>query len=265
MKQLHPATETPGRLLDVADLVAAYEHPTGPDGGWYLRTNFVSTIDGTSQGADGRAGSINTPSDHLVFAVLRAVSDVVLVGATTVRTEGYRAIDLQPWQHDVRTQLGLQPYPTLAVVSGSLDLDPAMATADGTEGGPVMIITDRRHSAARLEVFRGTGIELMIMDQVTWPEVLTCLAARGLRRILSEGGTQLHGDLIAAGLVDELCLTISPLTVAGPGLRITSGPLIDPPRTYELTGLLLADDQTLFTRYRPTERHAVVDSPQGTQ
>jgi riboflavin biosynthesis pyrimidine reductase len=66
----------------VADL---YAWPEGP----WLRVNMVSTVDGAAQGADGRSGSINNAVDRVVFDALRVDADVVVVGAGTVRTEGY--------------------------------------------------------------------------------------------------------------------------------------------------------------------------------
>ena len=106
----------------------------------WVRTNFVASLDGSISGPDGRSGSINTPSDQRVFALHRALADVILVGAQTVRTEGYRAVDLADWQREVRKREGLADFPTLAIVTGSLDLDPALATPAHPHG-PVVIIT----------------------------------------------------------------------------------------------------------------------------
>ena len=68
------------------------------EAGAWLRTNFVATLDGSVQGPDGRSGSINTASDHHVFALHRALADAVVVAGGTARNEGYRAVDLAPWQ-----------------------------------------------------------------------------------------------------------------------------------------------------------------------
>ncbi|HEY9293817.1 MAG TPA: dihydrofolate reductase family protein, partial [Microlunatus sp.] len=108
------------------ELSELYRHPDPGDRAW-VRTNFVSTLDGAAQGPDGRSGSINTASDRLVFALQRAHADVILIGAGTARAERYRAVDLQPWQLDLRAQLGMAPYPTLAIVSRSRDLPDDLA------------------------------------------------------------------------------------------------------------------------------------------
>src|SRR3954466_5570630 len=122
-------------VLDEDALVELYRHPD--DGRTRLRTNFVASLDGSVQGPDGRSGGLGTPSDHHVFALHRALADVVLVGASTARQEGYRAVDLEPWQRELRDRLGLARWPTLVVVSGSARLDPVMARPAQGDGGPV--------------------------------------------------------------------------------------------------------------------------------
>ena len=99
-----------------AELVELYRHPA-PEAGAWLRTNFVTSLDGSVQGPDGRSGSINTASDHHVFALHRALADAVVVAGGTARNEGYRAVDLAPWQQAIRQAEGLAPHPTLVVVT----------------------------------------------------------------------------------------------------------------------------------------------------
>ena len=101
------------RRVDESELIELYRLPA-PEGRGWLRTNFVMSLDGSVQGPDGRSGTINTASDHHVFALQRALADAVLVGANTVRSEGYRAIDLEPWQLEIREQEALAPYPRLS-------------------------------------------------------------------------------------------------------------------------------------------------------
>ncbi len=85
----------------------------------------------------GVPATINTTSDHQIFALQRALADAVLVGANTVRIEGYRAVDLEPWQLRIREQEGLAPYPVLVIISASADLDPHVATPAEGAGGAV--------------------------------------------------------------------------------------------------------------------------------
>ncbi len=128
------------RTLDESDLVELYRYPA-PEGRGWVRSNFVMSLDGSVQGPDGRSGTINTESDHHVFALQRALADAILVGANTVRFEGYRAVDLEPWQLQIREQEGLAPYPVLVIISASADLDPSIATPAEGVGGAVVIIT----------------------------------------------------------------------------------------------------------------------------
>lgn len=238
----------PGELSD-DDLVRLYRYPD--DGRRRLRTNFVSSLDGSVQGPDGRSGGLGTPSDGYVFALHRALADAVVVGASTVRQEGYRAIDLMPWQSALRTRLGLEPFPALVIISGRAQLDPAIAQPEQGDGGPVMIITTSGKPIDDLAPLRDAGIEVVeagpSIDLVT---ALDGLADRGWPRLLCEGGPGLHRDLLAAGLVDELSLTLAPVVVGGQGRRSTSGAGLDGVSEFYLSFVLLGEDGALFTSYR---------------
>ncbi len=232
MRLIYDADGTETRQIDDATLVDLYRFPTPVDRA-YLRSNFVMSLDGSVQGADGRSGSINTPSDHHLFALQRALADAVVVGAGTARAEGYRAVDLAPWQVDLRAQEGLAPFPTLVIISRSGRLDPELTQPDNHDAGPVMIT-----------------------DAPDLGQLIDQLAGAGLVRLLCEGGPSLHRAFIAAGMLDELLLTLAPVVVGGQGLRSTAGEPIEPAADYALKFALFADDGTLFTAYRRTTRSA---------
>ena len=248
MRLIYERNGGASRQLDLADVIELYRHPT-PEAGAWLRSNFVATVDGSIQGSDGRSGSINTASDQLIFAVHRAVADAVVVAGGTARNEGYRAVDLAPWQREIRISRGLAPTPTLVIITASGRIDPSVARAASGEPGPVIVVTraeDGHHD------LRAAGVEVLTTDggEIDLARLVDDLAGRGLPRLLCEGGPQLHRDLLAAGLVAELSLTVSPVVVGGSGMRTTRGDDLPTPLELELQFALLGDDGALFTSYR---------------
>ena len=239
------------RTLDDADLVELYRHPV-PEGRGWVRSSFVMSLDGSAQGPDGRSGSINTESDHHVFALQRALADAILVGANTVRLEGYRAVDLEPWQLEIREQEGLAPYPMLVIISATADLDPVIATPAEGVGGAVMIITTPGKSADDLGPLRDAGVTVLEAEGAVFDmaQIVDQLAGAGFQRLLCEGGPRLHNDLHAAGVMDEVCLTLAPVVVGGQGLRPTSGAALPVPSHFQLHHAMYGDDGALFTDYR---------------
>jgi 5-amino-6-(5-phosphoribosylamino)uracil reductase len=240
----------PGELSE-ADLREHYRHRQPRDRPVWLRSNFVTSLDGSIQGSDGRSGSLNTPSDQHVFALHRAHADVILVGAQTVRTEGYRAVDLQPWQRDVRAAAGLADFPVLAVVTGTLDLDPAVSRHGDRQVGHVLVLTTAGQQPEAVRSLTDAGVEVVELPgpRVDLVAATERLAERGLTRVLCEGGSRLHRELLAADLVDEMSLTLAPVMVAGHGQRTTVGDDLAHPPRFRLASALHADDGTLFVNY----------------
>lgn len=176
---------------------ALYAYPE-VDRPW-VRTNFVSTVDGAAYDVNGVTGSLGGDTDSEVFALLRALADVIVVGAGTTRIEGYRPSDVP-----------------LAVVSLSLDI-PDVLCAPGQ-----LVITTTDAPSDRLTALREAGVDLLARGEVEidWAEVLADFDARGWRKVLCEGGPTLHGELLRHDLVDEVCLTIAPVVASGDAPRI---------------------------------------------
>ncbi len=238
------------------NLVEAYSKSIqAPEGRPFVRLNMVSTVDGAVAFA-GRSGPLGGPGDKLVFSVLRAIADVILVGAGTVRAEHYGPPRLPPEVQALRERRGQTPLPRLAVVSQSAYLDwtlrlfsaapagpagpaaigaqeapggpagpsgPAAPGGSAAPGGPAAVAQPRP-----LVIVPGAAPAENVQRLATRADVLTAgerevdlsaalqeLGRLGARHILCEGGPRLNSSLVAAGLVDELCLTLSP-KLAGP-------------------------------------------------
>jgi riboflavin biosynthesis pyrimidine reductase len=253
VRLLYSATdgEAAGRTISRDELNELYRHRWPSTGKVWLRSNFVTSLDGSIAGPDGRAGSINTPSDHLVFALHRAHADAILVGAQTVRSEGYRAVDLVDWQRALRDEVGLAPFPVLAIVSRSLDLDPGIVANEDVPVGPVLIFTTTDHTSTDLAPFLAAGIEVLQLGQgdVDLTAATEQLAHRGWPRVLCEGGPRLHRDLLAADLVDEMSLTLAPVVVGGLGGRSTAGQALERPADFHLHLALHSNDESVFLNY----------------
>lgn len=231
LRMLLPGVAVVGDLDDdrgdaaqaLADLYA-YPHPV-PAHGW-VRANMISTLDGSATGGDGLSGTIGGAADRMVFTVLRGLADVVLVGAGTARSEGYHVPRPNADFADRRAAAGQRPAPALALATRSGKLPPEVEAAagdpDGT--GEVLVVTCAAADVDALRRRVGPGRVVVAGEDDVDPVLAAAqLAARGLPRVLLEGGPSFLGRFVAAGRLDELCLTLSPLLVAGPGPRIAVG------------------------------------------
>ena len=155
------------------------------------------------RGPDGSSRSISTPADQRWFSRLRHQPDVLLVGAQTIRSEDYR-----PSRRVV------------AVVSRSLDLPPTLrmlAERTDEHPRPIVLTTDEAASGPPVHLAELTDIVACGPGSVDLTRAVAELTSRGLQRIQCEGGPRLLGDLIAADLLDELLLTLTPRLLGGAG------------------------------------------------
>lgn len=233
------------RELSDVELAALYEFPALGEMTW-VRAIFVSSADGAAQGADQASASLSNPGDRRVFALQRSLCDVVLVGAGTARTEGYRPVQASEVDAGLRRRLGLAPVPAIAVVSRSLDVDPRLLT--GGSATTIVITTNEARVAARDDPDDRSRVLRAGSGDVDIAEALDALARLGHRRVLCEGGPTLLAQVVAAGRLDDLCLTLAPLLVAGDRRRIMQGPDLDPPQLLTLAHLL-EEEGALFARY----------------
>jgi riboflavin biosynthesis pyrimidine reductase len=229
----------PEALQALADL---YAYPDPVPAGGYVRANMVATLDGAAADHTGSSRGISAPADVAVLGVLRALADVVLVGAGTARAEDYRPLPARPAFAERRAAAGQPPAATLAVLTRSGDLDPASALV-AADASTLIVACESTPLARLREVAGPDRVVVAGRDRVEPDRLVPALAERGLRRVLVEGGPTVLGDLAAAGRLDELCLTWSPLVVAGEGPRIAHGPpaglALRPAHLLEADGLLL--------------------------
>ena len=223
------------------------ERPPPPGRPWVL-ANMVCGLDG-STAVDGRVGELSGPTDRQLFKDLRSVADVILVGAETARREKYGPVILPDERRSRRVAEGRPPVPRIAIVSRSLDLDDAArALAPGDGGERPIVVTCEASPADRREALAGTAEVLVAgTDRVEAPLALEALRRAGAGVVLCEGGPSLLGDLLAAEVVDELCLTLSPV-VGGDPLPVAVLPQTAGVSRADLAHVLEADGD-LFLRY----------------
>ena len=237
---LHPAPGD-GASVDAATALASWrkDRPDGPG----VALNFISSVDGRIA-VNGRSAPLGGPADRALFHALRSRADAVLVGAGTVRDERYGPLIKAAPARDARRQDGLDEQPLALIATSSLELDPALPLLRDPDSR-VLILTSSQGQlpacAARVEYLRT-------------PNLVDGLAAArerfGLAVVLCEGGPSLAGALAAAGLIDELFLSLAPMIIGDvPGAATMlrgAGPPV--PLALELR-MLLQSDQTLFARY----------------
>jgi len=225
------------------DLLAHYAYPDGLDRPW-IRVNFVSSADGAVS-VDGTSGGLGTPADKRVFGVLRELAEVVLVGAGTARAEDYRGAR--------KPTRGTDRPPPIAVVTGSAGLDPAAKLFTDTVT-PTIVLTTQDAPAAKRDALAGAGADVAVLPDLSPASLIAELDRRGLHRVLCEGGPSLHGALVAAGAVDELCLTVAPLLAGGDAGRIAKGRQGSPAQEMSLAGALHEGGALLLRYVRTGER-----------
>lgn len=238
VRPVHPVSGDPIETTDAdaRDRLSAIYEPPASD---WLRINLITSIDGSSRGSDGTSETLSNPADRAILGVIRAQSDIVLVGAQTLRAEGTL----------------LPKTARLAVLTAGGDLSGARVR-DDVEPGRILVMGPARAEAAVRRTFSAPH-EFVVLDTapgappdgpVDVRVVVAALRERGLRRIVSEGGPRIAAQLLSAGLVDELCLSTSPQMIGGAGGPFGDAALPALPAT--LTSLLIDDSGGLYARWR---------------
>lgn len=218
--------------------------PLGPG----LRVNFVQSIDGAAT-VDGRSGGMSDAADRRRFELLRRAADAVIVGAGTVRIEGYGPLRVSDASARWRLAHGMSEHPVLVIVSESLGLDPGSRIFAQARVRPIIVTSASPAGTADRARFEGVADVIAVGEEsVGLPAALDALRGRGLGRLLCEGGPTLFASLLADDLVDELCVTVAPQLNSGDATRIVHG-APEAPRPMRLMEVL-ASGSELLVRYR---------------
>lgn len=212
-----------------------------------MRANMITSADGGAS-IGGRSGPLGGVADRMVFAVLRSLTDVILVGAGTARAERYRPVrESEVW---ASLRVGRPLTPPVAVVTRSLDLDScSRLLTDSPAYARTIVLTTAAAPAHRREALAESATVLVVGESEVDPSLaIAALADLGHRQILTEGGPHLLGQFVAVGLLDDLCLTVSPVLAGAEAGRIVAGPALHAASQLNLAHVL-ADDGYLLCRY----------------
>jgi riboflavin biosynthesis pyrimidine reductase len=237
MRELYP---NPADHVDPSTRYGADDRPAPAGGRPWVLVNMIATVDGATA-VDGRSGGLGGPPDKLVFSAIRAVADVILVGAGTVRAESYGPPRIPP---------GREAPPRLAIVTRALDIDPSARVFQEAplDRRPIVVTTERSDPSRRAALAGVADVIVAGDDSVDVVQTVAALGDRGARVVLCEGGPSLNGQLVAAGVLDELCLSLAALVAGGSSPRLAhavASPDVVPMR---LDRVLEADGM-LFLRY----------------
>jgi riboflavin biosynthesis pyrimidine reductase len=233
---------------DDVDPASVYGDITAADDRPWVRLNMIASVDGATA-VQGLSGGLGGPADHRVFAVLRSLADVILVAAGTMRAEGYGPVRLPVAVVEARVARGQAPVPAIAVVTRTCRLDwqsPFFAEASVR---PVVITSAAADPADRRRAAEVAAVVLAGEDAVDLGLAVRLLADRGARSVLAEGGPTLNGALAAAGLLDEVCVTLSPVLVGAEAKRILAMADLPGPIAVSVQSVC-EEDGYLFLRYR---------------
>ncbi|GAA3758332.1 riboflavin biosynthesis pyrimidine reductase [Spinactinospora alkalitolerans] len=228
-----------------ADLAAAYAYPGDLRRPW-LRANMVASADGGAWGPSGRTAELSSPADRAVMGVLRALADVVLTGAGTARIEGYRPVRPREVWRGLRA--GRSETPPIAVVTRTLNVHPELLAGAPPDARTIVLTTACAPPERRAAAAEHADVVVAGEDSVQPEAAMAALAERGLYRVLTEGGPHLLAELAADGVLDELCLTVSPHLLGPAASRIVAGEAPSHSRSLRI-GHLLESEESLFVRY----------------
>jgi riboflavin biosynthesis pyrimidine reductase len=256
VRQLLPKTRDDASADDVyGDLAAKREQARARP---YVIINMVESVDGAIS-VDGLSGGLSSEADKAVFSYLRSLADVVLVGASTAREEGYNPAKLPAHRVAERVARGQQPLPRIALISASMKIDwtsnlfSVDPARDPQPPRPLVICPEDTELGLIQAAEAVADVITAGVARVDCAAAIAKLHDGGAKLVLCEGGPALNGQLLEHDLVDELCLTLSPALVGGLGRRISGSNEPHEAILLDLASLAEAGGMLLL-RYRIGER-----------
>lgn len=221
---------TPFESIDGDDRERLLDLYRPPAAEW-LRLNLIASVTGAASGSDGTSETLTNPADRRILGVIRELADVVLIGAESVRAEGYK----QPRRSRI----------AIVTSSGNLDGHRLERT-----DGPAPIILCPQEAEARV---RSTieDAEVLVVDdadgRIAPTAILDALRSISLTSIVCEGGPGLAAQFVDAGLVQEFCLATSPRIGGAPFPVLGATAVAE--RAATLTSLLRDESSGLYARW----------------
>lgn len=234
------------RIDDAAAANATAQRGHG-DGSPWVSMVMISSLDGAAE-INGLSGGLGAPADKAVFGAMRAMADVIVVAGGTARAENYGPAVRRDAVAAARRARGQAEVPRIAVLSNSLSFDPEARLFERRDDPPLLYSTAGNMSATAQKAALADRAEVVMLDQVSPQTVISDLGRRGTKIVVLEGGPSLNGQFLAAGLVDEINLSVAPIAVGGDAMRITRGPELPDPALFDLARIWQGDG-ILFLRY----------------
>jgi 5-amino-6-(5-phosphoribosylamino)uracil reductase len=192
----------------------------------YVLLSAATSADGYLDDATDTRLILSSDADLDRVDEVRAGCDAIMVGAGTIRRDNPALLVRSPARRGARVARGLAASPARVTLTGTGDIDPAARFFTTGEGTRLVYVPDAAAGQVRRRLARAVaaGAEVACAgDPLDLDAVLADLAARGVRRLMVEGGAAVHAQFLAAGLADELHLVIAPVLVGDPAAPRMTG------------------------------------------
>jgi riboflavin biosynthesis pyrimidine reductase len=216
---------------DFRDRLAELYRPGATD---WVRLNLIGSVSGSATGPDGTSETLTNPVDRTILGVIRSHADVVVVGAASVRAEGYF----------------VPRSGALAVVSRTGNFADHQIKGTAQHGTLIILCPAAAVDTARATIGMAEVTIIPVPDidgSLTAPAIVTALRDAGYRSIVVEGGPVLATLFVMDNAADELCLTTSPVLNGGAMPLFGAHEFADHPLT--LTQLLVDSGGATYARW----------------